>query len=515
MLLEMAAGGAGDRIAVGPRSTGTTHEEAARRARKMAAVITAAGVERVCYLGVNTDAVPVLLFATAAAGVPFAPINYRLADHRLRAVVQSTAPSMVIVDEAARQRIEGLEGVQVVTQGELDRRADAAGAADPVDADPVDADPDDVAVWLFTSGTSGEPKAAQLRHRHLVSYVLSTVDFMSSAETDATLVSVPPYHVAGIAAILSATYAGRRLVYLPQFDPMEWVRLADDEDVTHAMVVPTMLGRILDAMERSGAALGRLRHLSYGGGRMPLPTITRAMELLPHVDFVNAYGLTETSSSVAVLGPADHRSAAASDDPLIRARLGSVGRPLPSIELEIRGPGGEPLPPGHSGEIYVRGRQIAGEYRGGSMLSPDGWFATNDGGRLDDGGFLFVEGRLDDVIVRGGENLSPGEIEDTLASHPAVAEAGVTGVPSGEWGETVAAAVVLRNGQKVTVPELQAWVRERLRSARTPVLIDIRRSLPIGDTGKLLRRVLRSELIEKMAAQPSPTPGSISTEQES
>jgi fatty-acyl-CoA synthase len=283
-------------------------------------------------------------------------------------------------------------------------------------------------------------------------------------------------------------------VYLPQFDPAEWVRTARNEGITHAMVVPTMLSRILDAVEASGDGLPALTNLSYGGGRMPIPVIERAMTLLPNVNFVNAYGLTETSSTVAVLGPDDHRDAFASDDPKIRARLGSVGQPLPTLELEIRDPLGEIVAPGESGEIYVRGEQVAGEYLGRSVLTDDGWFPTRDGGHLDEGGFLFVEGRIDDVIVRGGENMSPGEIEDVLLDHPAVADAGVTGIPDDEWGEVVAAAVVLHEGKSATVAELQDWVRERLRSSRTPVVVDIRLELPYTPTGKLLRRTLQEEL---------------------
>ena len=192
----------------------------------------------------------------------------------------------------------------------------------------------------------------------------------------------------------------------------------------------------------------------------------------------------------------------------MRARLGSVGRPLPTLELEIRGPAGTALPVGQSGEIYVRGEQIAGEYVGRSALTEDGWFPTNDGGRLDEAGYLYVEGRIDDVIVRGGENMSPGEIEDVLLQHPAVAEAGVTGVPDDEWGESVVAAVVLKESATADEPELQAWVRERLRSSRTPTVVDIRAALPYTPTGKLQRNVLRDELArvrsEQLGCETSP-----------
>jgi acyl-CoA synthetase (AMP-forming)/AMP-acid ligase II len=270
--------------------------------------------------------------------------------------------------------------------------------------------------------------------------------------------------------------------------------MAAEEGITHAFVVPTMLGRILDVLEARGEQLPCLLHLAYGGGRMPVPVVERALELLPAVGFVNAYGLTETAATVTMLRPEDHRAAFDSDDPPTRARLGSVGRTLPTVELEVRGPDGGALPTGEQGQIYVRGAQVSGEYLDRRALTADGWFPTNDAGWLDEAGFLFVEGRLDDVIVRGGENLSPGEIEDVLVAHPAVAEAGVIGIPDDEWGETSAAFVVLKPERQATVEELQAWVQARLRSSRTPTVIEFRTELPYNETGKLLRRVLRTEL---------------------
>jgi acyl-CoA synthetase (AMP-forming)/AMP-acid ligase II len=265
------------------------------------------------------------------------------------------------------------------------------------------------------------------------------------------------------------------------------------------MVVPTMLGRILDVLEDEGTTLPALRSLSYGGGRMPTTVIERALKLLPHVDFVNAYGLTETSSTIAVLGPEDHRVAIASTDPNVRRRLGSVGQPLPTLELEIRGPHGEVLGPNQSGEIYVRGDQVSGEYLSKKVIRDDGWFPTNDGGWIDEDGYHYVEGRLDDVIVRGGENMSPGEIEDVLRAHPNVADVAVLGVPDNEWGEKVAAVIVAKNGQPTT-DELAAWVKARLRSSKTPEVWEFREVLPYNDTGKLLRRLLKTELTKPALA---------------
>jgi acyl-CoA synthetase (AMP-forming)/AMP-acid ligase II len=337
-----------------------------------------------------------------------------------------------------------------------------------------------------------------LRHRHLVSYVLGSVEFMQASEDDAALVSVPPYHVAGIAAILSNVYAGRRVVQLPTFDAADWVALVRAESVTSAMVVPTMLTRIvgfLDSEGPDGPGLPTLRSLSYGGGRMPLPTICRALELLPTTAFVNAYGLTETSSTVALLGPDDHREAMASAEPTIRARLGSAGRPLPAIEITIRDDLGDEVPIGVPGEIWVRGEQVSGEYRDSPpRLTDDGWFLTHDGGWVDADGFLHVTGRIDDVIVKGGQNISPSEIEESLLQHEAVADAAAIGLPDRQWGERIVAAVVLHPGGAATADELRSTVRDRLRSNRTPDHVEFVAALPYNDTGKLLRRVLRADL---------------------
>ena len=196
-----------------------------------------------------------------------------------------------------------------------------------------------------------------------------------------------------------------------------------------------------------------------------------------------------------VLGPEDHRSAAASDDPAVRRRLVSVGRMLPSIELEVRDEEGRRCAPGQSGEIHVRGDQVSGEYLGlATRMTSDGWFPTRDAGALDADGYLFLEGRTDDVIVRGGENLSPGEIEEVLLAHPAVADCAVVGVADGQWGEAVAAVIVVHPGRTVSADELREWVKGRLRSSRTPGRVEFRDELPYNETGKLLRRKLRDEL---------------------
>jgi acyl-CoA synthetase (AMP-forming)/AMP-acid ligase II len=361
-------------------------------------------------------------------------------------------------------------------------------------------DPGAIAIQLFTSGTTGTPKAAVLRHENLMAYVLGSVEFGAAGAEEAALVAVPPYHIAGISAVLSSTYCGRRIVMLPSFEPAEWLRLLGQERVTHAFVVPTMLVRIMDCLAQvpGRTSFPALRAIAYGGGRMPLAVIERALRVFPGVDFTNAYGLTETSATVCLLSPEDHRAAAASSDPQVRRRLGSVGKPLPSLEVQVRDAAGTVLSQQQSGMVFVRGAQVAGEYRDvGSLLDAAGWFATQDRGWVDAEGYLFLEGRADDLIVRGGENISPGEIEEVLLAHPAVADAVVVAVPSDQWGEAVGAVVVVRSGTTTSAEALQQWVRARLRSSRVPERVLFRSELPYNEMGKIPRRMVREELLSQ------------------
>jgi acyl-CoA synthetase (AMP-forming)/AMP-acid ligase II len=491
MILEMAADGLGDRVAYGALEGGLTFADLGHRARRAGTLLAEGSGEHVVLVDENSLAVPIALYGAAIAGKPFVPVSYRLADDRLRSIIERTTPAIVIAGPGVAERLAGIAGIDLI-----ERDAFLAAVSDEcvAETDGWGCDPESIAVLLFTSGTTGDPKAAVLRHRNLASYLVSSLDFGSAGYDEAAVVSVPPYHIASVSSVLSTTYTGRRVVQLERFEPDAWVTAVRQQSATHAMVVPTMLSRILDVVDADGAGLPSMRSLAYGGGPMPRPVVERAMGLLDGLDLVNAYGLTETSSTIAVLGPDDHRAAFASDDPDARARLGSVGRVLPGIELSIRDSDGQPVADGEVGEVWVRGDQVSGEYLGRSGTVKDGWFNTRDAGRLDADGYLFVHGRLDDVIVRGGENLSPGEIEEVLLEHPTVREAAVVGIPDVEWGERVVAAVVLHPRATAGEDDLRDHVRSILRSARTPERIHLCDELPFNETGKLLRRVLRDDL---------------------
>jgi acyl-CoA synthetase (AMP-forming)/AMP-acid ligase II len=348
---------------------------------------------------------------------------------------------------------------------------------------------------IYTSGTTSAPKGVVLRHYHLVSYVLGTVEFAAASEDEAALVSVPPYHIAAVSNVLTNLYSGRRALTIEKFTPAGWLDLVRAERVTNAMVVPTMLARIMAAEQKS---VPSLRALAYGGAKMPVRVIETALREWPHVEFVNAYGLTETSSTISVLGPEEHRAAVTSDDLVVRARLSSVGRPVPSIELEVRDASGAVVAAGEPGQIWVRGEQVSGEYaEQGSTVDERGFFHTRDRGRLDADGYLYVEGRVDDTIIRGAENIAPAEIEDVLLRHPDVLDAVVVGVPDEEWGQRIEAVVVPRDGVAIDTEELRATIRATLRGSKTPDRITCWPELPRTPTGKLVRR----DIVAGLAAQ--------------
>ncbi|MGW0177679.1 class I adenylate-forming enzyme family protein [Rhodococcus sp. NPDC003322] len=492
-VLDMTSSIHPDRIVIGRRSSGLTCRQLSDLASGGATTLRDRGARHVVFVGVNGPALPVLTFAAARAGIPLAPLNYRLSDEQLRGLVAQLDRPVVVADPAYADKIADAAETVLTT----DRFLDLAHRAGPADFAPA---PDDAtAIVLFTSGTTSAPKGVLLRHRNLLSYLFNTVEFASAGEEEATLVSTPPYHIAGMGAVLSNIYAGRRMVHLPDFSPQGWLELVRDEGVTSAMVVPTMLARVVEHLNGEPARTPRLASLAYGGARMPQPVLERALAAFPTTGFVNAYGLTETSSTIAVLGPADHREALA--DPALRTRLSSVGRVVPGMEAQIRADDDATvLPDGATGLLWVRGPQVSGEYMGrGTVLDENGWFPTRDRAHLDDG-YLYIGGRADDTIIRGGENIAPAEIEDVLVRHDGVREVAVIGLPDDEWGERICAVVVPEPSETLEPEKIRAWCRARLRGSRTPDDVVFVDDLPRTPTGKLVRRDL---VLQVEALQPA------------
>ncbi|HZE48555.1 MAG TPA: fatty acid--CoA ligase family protein, partial [Jatrophihabitantaceae bacterium] len=479
-----------EEIALGSRAGGLTFAAVARAARGGATIVRDRGARSVVYIGLNGESFAVALFAAAAAGVPVVPLNYRLGDDQLRDLLQDLPAPVIIADDPHVARLDGAR----TTIPSADWVSAALDVDAPEEVEPVA--PDAPAVILFTSGTTSKPKGVVLTHQQLGSYVVQTVEFASAGPTDVGLTCLPNYHIAGVANLLTSTYAGRRIAYLADFSAAEWLHMVRAERVTSATVVPTMLARIVDALGGAPAAVPTLRSLAYGGAPMPAATIAAALRAFPDTGFVNAYGLTETSSTIAVLGPDDHRAAVASGFGAASIRLRSVGRPIPGVEAQIRDAEDRPAAVGEPGRLWVRGPQISGHYLGsGSALDPEGWFDTRDEGWFDGDGYLYIRGRADDTIIRGSENIAPAEIEFVLDSFPGARDAVVVGIPDEEWGERIVAVMVLDDGVVADAAAVRDHVRSRLRSSRTPDEVVFRKALPYGSTGKLLRNAVRQDVL--------------------
>jgi acyl-CoA synthetase (AMP-forming)/AMP-acid ligase II len=490
-LLDMAISGFPERVLIGSLDGGMTPVQLKEKATSGAALISQSGNDAVAYLTTNGPAFPVAMFAAAYAEVPLIPMNYRLGPEQLQRQLDNHPKALVVTDGQTAQRFDAEDTVILSTDDLLNL------SIEPSRLTPNgDIDPDCPAVVIYTSGTTSAPKGVVLRHRNLVSYILASVDFGSAGSEDAALVSVPPYHIAAVASVISNLYAGRRTVILEQFAPDRWLETLRQEGITNALVVPTMLSRVLEG--GTDLRVPTLRSLAYGGAPMPAPVILRALEEWPHVGFVNAYGLTETSSTIAVLDAEDHRASQASSDPRIRSRLSSVGKPLPNLDVRILAEDGQEVEPGVPGRVCVRGEQVSAEYAGiGRALDSEGFFDTRDNGYLDDGGYLYIVGRADDTIIRGGENIAPAEIEEVLLKHVAVSDVAVVGIPDEEWGQRLEAAVVLRPESVVDETELREFARKALRSSKTPDRILFLESLPRTETGKLIRREVVRRIVDE------------------
>jgi len=362
--------------------------------------------------------------------------------------------------------------------------------------------PDDPLALMYTSGTTGRPKGVPLRHSAFASYVTNNVEPPNpdpSAE-ERNLLSVPLYHIAGIQAMLAAVYGGRTLVIMRQFEVGEWIKIVQAEKVSRAMLVPTMLKWVLDDPDFDSFDLSSLRVVTYGAASMPFPVIKKAIEKMPGVRFINAFGQTETASTITVLGPDDHVIDGSQEEKekKLKRLAASIGKPLPDVELKIVGEDGGSLPANAIGEIYARGDRIMSGYwrdekKTSQVKTEDGWLRTGDTGWVDDDGYVFLAGRGDDMIIRGGENISPEEVEDVLHSHPDIEETAVIGLSDPEWGQEPCAVVVLKNGASTGAEEVMEFCRSRLAGFKRPRRVFFVESLPRNTIGKVLKKELRKQ----------------------
>jgi len=499
LLAEIPASIVPDTVAVVDDRT-LTYGELTERIAKVSGWLAAEGMrpgDRLAVVSTNSRRYIEVLFGAAHRGVGVAPLNLRARPDELRFLVADAGARLVLAEPRYLDQL-GADGELPARGVAFDDRWDrAVDQAEPA-AGPEPIDDDALAVLLYTSGTTSRPKGAMLSHGALSGYVLGRIDCADGSDRGRTLLAAPLHHVAAVASLASSLFAGRTVVVLPQFEAAAWLDAVERHRVTQSFVVPTMLARIVAEQERHPRDLSSLELVTYGAAPMPPSVIRRALEVFPPtVGFSGAYGQTETTSTVTVLGPDDHRLEGSPEEiEAKRRRLASVGRPVEDVELRVVGPDGQALPPGEVGEVWVRTRRtMSGYWRSGDRQLPDavddeGWVHTGDLGHLDEEGYLFLHGRAGDLIIRGGENVAPEEVEAVLYDHPKVAEAGVLGIPDEEWGQVVAAVVVPRPGERLEEDELAAFCAERLPAYKRPARVVIAERLPRTSTGKLLRREL-------------------------
>jgi acyl-CoA synthetase (AMP-forming)/AMP-acid ligase II len=487
-----------------------TYAETLSRVRRLASTLARLGVGRgqaVGVLATNSHRYVECYYATATSGATFVPLNYRAKLHELEHMIVKAQPSVLfygeryapLLDQLADKLPRGLRRI-AIDPGAGGDDLESLIAATEEEMEDAEIEESDTSVLMYTSGTTSLPKGVMLSFGDFTAYVVGTVEMADGEPRGTALLCVPLYHIAGATNIMTSLWSGRKLVLLSQFDAGEWLQAVERERVTHAFVVPTMLKQILDHARFATTDISSLTNLSYGGAPMPFPVIRRALQAFPRgCGFVNAFGQTETTSTLTVLGPDDHRlSGDAAADEIVLRRLHSIGRPLPDVEVKVVDELGAELAANQTGEILVRTPRVmkgyAGEVEGGARLEDDGFLHTRDLGYVDDDGYVFLVGRQDDMIIRGGENIAPAEVESILQGHSAIEEVAVLGLPSVEWGQIVAAVVVLRPGSAATPDELSEYCRSRLASFKKPEIIRVVEELPRNPLGKILRKELREQL---------------------
>jgi acyl-CoA synthetase (AMP-forming)/AMP-acid ligase II len=304
--------------------------------------------------------------------------------------------------------------------------------------------------------------------------------------------------VAGFQAVLAAIYGGRTLAMMEQFDDEEWLATVERERVNRAMLVPTMLKRVIDHANFGKYDLSSLQLVTYGAASMPLEVIKKAIQVMPGVRFINAFGQTETSSTVLALGTEDHDLSGTPEEveKKLQRLSSSIGKPLPGAEVAVLDEEGNPLGPDEVGVIAVKGQRVMSGYwkdaeKTAQSMTASGWLKTGDMGWQDEEGYFYLAGRSDDMIIRAGENISPEEVEQVLQSHPKVEEVAVIGVTDPDWGQQPRAIVVLKEGQQATAEELMEHCRSNLASFKRPRSVEFVSSLPRNPMGKVIRKALR------------------------
>ncbi|WP_375195678.1 fatty acid--CoA ligase [Sphingobium sp.] len=477
----------------------TSYGELDRRASRIANGLAAMGLQpgaRVAYLGKNRDVYFEYWMGAIRAGMVLVPINWRLAPPEVAYILHDCSPVLLVADPEFLARLDPAPGCPVLLteagEGELfaqwrDRQAEG----DPQ----ADGGYEDVVLQLYTSGTTGNPKGAMLTNRSLLALrdavpAEALPDWYRWSAEDVALVAMPIFHISGSGWGLWALQHGAKAIVVRDFDPHQVLDLLVRYRITKLMIVPTALRIVCDDPKAADTDFSFLETICYGGSAIPLDLLRQAIGVFG-CGFAQMYGMTETAGTITGLPPQDH-------DVDGNPRMGSVGLPLPGVEIRILGPDGAELARGEVGEIAIRSdATMTGYYNRpeatAETIDADGWLRTGDAGRMDADGYVYLADRIKDMIITGGENVYPAEVENALFSHPDVHDVAVIGVPDPKWGEAVKAIVVPVEGRQPDPVAIIAWARERIAAYKAPKSIAFCEALPRNPSGKVLRRLLREQ----------------------
>jgi len=485
-----------DRVAITFEGRSTSYQELDRASDRVTNGLLSLGIgpsDRIGILDKNSDRFIEIWLGLSKLNAVIVPINARLAGPEIEYVVNDANVKVLFIGESfidligkIRDRLKTVTEV-IVVNGAYEAWRDSFRAASiqyPVSSE-------DVSMQLYTSGTTGHPKGVQLTNGNSLNSMADTlVSWGNWNESDVALIAMPLFHIAGCGVVMLSLVGGLRIVLVREFVPPEVIKLIQKERVTVAFFVPAMIMFLLEDISMVDADFSSLRRLVYSASPIPAKLLQRALQRFPTTGFVQIYGLTETTGGVTVLSPEDH------SDPE-SPRLKSCGQPIGGVELLILGADGKPVPQGQVGEIVCRTvKNMKGYWHRDEETAKtlrNGWLHTGDAGYVDADGYVYIHDRVKDMIVSGGENIYPAEVESAMFGHPAIADVAVIGVPDERWGEAVKALVVLKPGAEGDAAEILAYTRERLAGYKSPKSIDFIDALPRNPTGKVLKRELREK----------------------
>jgi acyl-CoA synthetase (AMP-forming)/AMP-acid ligase II len=455
--------------------------------------------DRIAFLGKNSDWYFELLFGAIKAGVVLAPVGWRLAEPEVLFILENSEAKILFVEHDFHRESFNPERLPKLASmismgGESPDLIpfDQWRNAQSKDPPGLVFKPDDIAIQVYTSGTTGRPKGAMLTHRNFIRMrellAAQGSEVSKYLPDDISLLAMPVSHVGGTSTGVWAIYHGIKSVVSRQFDPDDVLDFIQRDGVNNFFLVPSALQRIVRDPRAQTVDFSRLRYIIYGGGPMPRELLAECMRVFK-CGFSQGYGMTETCATIMQLPPEDHTLDGS-------PRLRSCGKPLPGVEIALRDETGNPVPTGQVGEIVTRSPgNMAGYWRDpeatARTIDAEGWLRTGDAGYFDEDGYLYIVDRVKDMIVSGGENVYPAEVENAIYGHPAVAEVAVIGVPSDRWGEEVKAVVVPKAGVSLAEADVIAWAREHIAAFKAPKSVDFVDALPKSGAGKILRRELR------------------------